>query len=93
MSCVQYTTCLTDIYSHAYKVGYQYCRKCNSNIASSSLYKASKESMLGRKLMMKFTVNCKLQWFKGIDNTYDGLTGKYGVYFPCDKQTVYYTGR
>ena len=39
--------------------------------------------------MMKFTVNCKLQWFKGIVNAYDGLTGKYGVYFPCDKQTVY----
>ena len=45
--------------------------------------------MLGRKLMMKFTVNCKLQQFKGIVNAYDGLTGKYGVYFPCDKQTVY----
>ena len=44
--------------------------------------------MLGRKLMMKFTVSCKLQWFKGIVNAYEGLTGKYGVYFPCDKQTV-----
>ena len=50
-------------YSHAYKVGYQYCRKYNSNTASSSLYKAPKESMLGRKLMMKFTAICKLQWF------------------------------
>ena len=22
-------------------------------------------------------------------SAYDGLTGKYGFYFPCDKQTVY----
>ena len=71
------------------KVGYQYCRKCDSNTASSPLYKAPKESMLGRKLLMKFNVNGKTEWFKGIVNAYDGLTGKYGVYFPCDKQTVY----
>ena len=38
---------------------------------------------------MKFNVNGKTEWFKGIVNAYDGLTGKYGVYFPCDKQTVY----
>ena len=76
-------------HSHAYKVGYRYCRKCNSSTASSSLYKAPKESMLGRNLMMKFTVDCKPQWFKGIVNAYYGLTGKYGVYFPCNKQTVY----
>ena len=45
--------------------------------------------MLGRKLMMKFTVNRKTECFKGIVNAYDGLTGKYSVYFPCDKETVY----
>ena len=67
----------------------QYYRKCDSNASLSKLYKAPKESMLGRKLMMKFNVNHKPQWFKGIVNAYDGLTGKYGVYFPCDKQTVY----
>ena len=39
--------------------------------------------------MMKFTVDRKTQWFRGIVNAYDGLTGKYGVYFACDKQTVY----
>ena len=78
-------------HSHAYKVGYQYCRKCNSITASSSLYKAPKESMLGRKLMMKFTVNYKLQWFKGIVNAYDGLTGKCSVYFHVtSKQYIYW---
>ena len=38
-------------------------------------------SMLGRKLLMKFNVNGKTEWFKGIENAYDGLTGKYDVYF------------
>ena len=71
------------------KVGYQYCRKSDSKTASSSLYKAPKNSMLGRKVLMKFNVNRKTEWFQGIVNAYDGLTGKYGVYFPCDKQTVY----
>ena len=45
--------------------------------------------MLGRKVMMKFNVNCQTQWFKGIITAYNGLTRKYGVYFPCDKQTEY----
>ena len=48
------------------KVGYQYCRKYNFIAASSSLYNAPKESMLGRKLLMKFNVNHKIEWFKGI---------------------------
>ena len=26
----------------------------------------------------------KTQWFKGQISNYDGLTGKYGIYFPCD---------
>jgi len=45
--------------------------------------------MLGRKLMMKFYFNCHIQWFKGIITAYNGLTRKYGVYFPYDKQTEY----
>ncbi|XP_065917976.1 uncharacterized protein [Dysidea avara] len=56
---------------------------------STSLCKAPKQSMLGRKLVMKFIVDRKIKWFKGIINAYDGLTGKYGVYFPFDKETVY----
>ena len=82
---------LFNVHSLVYNIGCRYYRKCDSNAASSSskLYKAPNESMLGRKLMMKFNVNHKPQWFKGIVNAYDGLTGKYGVYFPYDKQTVY----
>ena len=48
-----------------------------------------KVRMLGRKLLMKFNVIGKTEWFKGIVNAYDGLTGKYDVYFLSDKQTVY----
>ena len=48
-----------------------------------------KESILGRKLMMKFNIYHKPQWFKGTVNAYDGLTGKYGVYFPSDKINVH----
>ena len=38
---------------------------------------------------MKFIVDRKIKWVKGTINAYDGLTGKYGVYFPFDKETVY----
>ena len=31
----------------------------------------------------------KTQWFKSQITLYDGLTGKYGVYCPCDGETVY----
>ena len=53
------------------------------------LYRAPKHSLLGKKLIMKFNVDKKPKWFKGIINAYDGLSGKYGVYFPFDKETVY----
>ena len=78
-------THLFNVHSPVYNVGCQHYRKSDSNagLSSSKLYKAPKESML---VMMKFTVNHKQQW---IVNAYDGLTGKYGIYFPCDKQTVY----
>ena len=46
--------------------------------------------MLGRKLMMKFTVSCKPQQFKWTVNAYDALTGKCIWHIlPCDKETVY----
>ena len=72
-------------HSHSYKVGYQYYRKCNSNTASSSLYKAPKESMLGRKLMMNLLSVANYYGLKGsCCECIDG-SGKYGVYFLCDK--------
>ena len=38
---------------------------------------------------MRFKVKGKIQWFEGQITNYDGLTGKYGVYFPVDQETVY----
>ena len=37
---------------------------------------------------MKFETSSEEQWFDGIITSYDGLKGKYGVYFPLDGQTV-----
>jgi len=37
---------------------------------------------------MKFIVDQKIKSSKSIINAYDGLTRKYGVYFPFDKETV-----
>ena len=38
---------------------------------------------------MRFKVNKKIKWFSGEINSYDELSGKYGVYFPCDGETVF----
>ena len=38
--------------------------------ASTSLYKAPNENMLGRKLQIKFNVKGKTEWFKGTVNSY-----------------------
>jgi len=38
---------------------------------------------------MKFNIeNGKEEWFEGVICSYNGITQKYGVYFPCDGQTV-----
>ena len=52
---------------------------------------------MGKNVQVKFTVDKgsnskekpKDKWFDGIVAAYDGVTGKYGIYFPCDQQTVY----
>ena len=28
-------------------------------------------------------------WFRGIISSYDGISQKYGIYFPSDKETVF----
>jgi len=40
-----------------------------------------------RKFLIRDTGRTQL--FDGQITTYDGLTGKYSVYFPCDGKTVY----
>lgn len=46
---------------------------------------------MGRQLKMKLLIRetGKTQFFNGQITTYDGLTGQFGVYFPCDGKTVF----
>lgn len=50
-------------------------------------YKPPDMAYMGRNLKMKFKLKETgwTQWF----TTYDGMTGKYGVYFPVDQQTIF----
>lgn len=36
---------------------------------------------------MKFEVDGVEEWYEGMVSSYNMITGKYGVYFPCDGQT------
>ena len=40
---------------------------------------------------MKFETNQSgsCEWFEGVISSYDGINQKYGIYFPCDKETVF----
>ena len=43
---------------------------------------------MGKTVEMKFEVNGEEQWFDGIIMNYNGMTGKHGIYFPCDGEVV-----
>ena len=45
--------------------------------------------VLGNNVRMKFEdTKGKPKWYEGVIVSYNGMTKKYGIYFPCDKQTV-----
>ena len=45
--------------------------------------------VLGKAVRMKFEVTPGVEkWFSGIICSYNGITYKYSVYFPCDKETI-----
>jgi len=44
---------------------------------------------MGRNVQVKFAVTDENQWFDGIVMSYDGASGKYGIYFPYNKETIY----
>ena len=67
-------------------------RQSENGNAGSSTYKPINSTLLGRKVEMRFSVNkinLKIKWFNGEINSYDGRTGKYGIFFPSDGETVY----
>ena len=41
-------------------------------------------------MRMKFQIeeSDTFEWFQGIISSYDGVTQKYGIYFPSDEETV-----
>ena len=43
---------------------------------------------LGKEVKMKFETSSGEQWLDGMITSYNGLKGKFGVYFPSDGQTV-----
>ena len=43
---------------------------------------------MGKCVRMRFEVSGSEKWYDGVISAYNGVTGKYGVYFPCDKETV-----
>ena len=38
---------------------------------------------------MRFKVDKKIKWFSGEVSSFDEHSGKYGIYFPCDGETVF----
>ena len=47
--------------------------------------------VIGKQVKMKFQIveSDISEWFQGIISSYDGVTQKYGIYFPSDEETVY----
>ena len=47
--------------------------------------------VIGKEANMKFYIqeSDTCEWFRGIISSYDGITQKYGVYFPSDEETVF----
>lgn len=49
----------------------------------------SYSEVIGKNIRMKFETSSETEvWYNGIICSYNIITKKYGVYFPCDQQTV-----
>ena len=45
--------------------------------------------VIGKNVRMKFQTSAgKEQWYDGIICSYNGITVKYSIYFPCDGETI-----
>ena len=45
--------------------------------------------VMGKRVRMRFQTSPNTEeWFEGVIASYNGMLGKYGVYFPCDGQTI-----
>lgn len=50
---------------------------------------SASSTFIGRKIEMRFKVDKKIKWFSGEVSSFDEHSGKYGIYFPCDGETVF----
>ena len=50
---------------------------------------AQDSTLIGKKVEMRFKINKKTKWFSREINSFDELSGRYGIYFPCDGETVF----
>lgn len=65
-----------------------------SEVSDSSFnYAQPDPQYMGKKLKMKFDTgdsnHPQYEWYSGQILHFDPMTGKYGVFFPSDKQTVF----
>ena len=53
------------------------------------IYSPPDLSLMGKTIKMKFSIKVGVEkWCRGTVPSYNGRSGKYGVYSPCDKQTI-----
>ena len=48
----------------------------------------SHPEVMGKKVKVKFMVNDREEWFIGVISSYNGLKGEYGIFSPCDNNTI-----
>ena len=44
--------------------------------------------IVGKRARMKFGDGGEEKWYEGVISSYNVITGKYGVYSPCDGTTI-----
>ena len=61
----------------------------SSQTSTNGFTPNSHPEVLGKSVKMKLDdEHGKGEWYNGIICSYNGMTRKYGVYFPCDGQTI-----
>ena len=50
-------------------------------------YPNTHPEIIGKRAKMKFDNKGEEKWYEGVVSSYNVITGKYGIYFPCDGTT------
>ena len=62
---------------------------CSSKSDIGVTYNPPDMNFMGKTIKMKFLTEGEEKWYNGTMTSYDGRSGKYSAYFPCDKKTVH----